>query len=96
MSKEKKEGFIIHDRRGEVEPKPVCRVCGSQDEHTRDYNFPTMQCIKYLREKIAKLESTQQTDEVDIKEIRTGNTKICDICCRLIPDCICNEVGMKY
>ena len=33
----------------EEEPTEVCRVCGSPEVHTREYNKPTMKCIEYLR-----------------------------------------------
>lgn len=36
--------------------KPVCRVCGSTDEHSKTYNTPTMDCVNYLRDKVNKLE----------------------------------------
>lgn len=35
--------------------KPVCRVCASKDEHTTDYNTPTMACILFLRTEINDL-----------------------------------------
>ena len=51
----------VNDRRGQVQPKPTCRVCGCETEHTSEYNKPTMLCIGYLREQIKerdeKLES---------------------------------------
>jgi len=56
MSKEQRNGFVVNDRRGEKEPKPTCRVCGSQNEHSKNYNQPTMACIKYLRNIIKALE----------------------------------------
>ena len=51
---EKKEGFVVRDLRG-VENKDgdVCRVCGSIDVHTRVYNQPTMDCVKYFRTLLA-------------------------------------------
>jgi len=41
--------WTVTDRRGKETPKPVCRVCGSYDEHSTEYNKPTMACIEYLR-----------------------------------------------
>lgn len=47
-------GYTINDKRGQEKPKPVCRVCGATIEiegtHSLEYNRPTMDCIKYLRE----------------------------------------------
>lgn len=51
MNIEQRNGYTIIDRRG-GEP---CRVCCSQDCHSREYNKPTMECIKYLRGEIARL-----------------------------------------
>lgn len=41
----------VIDKRGTdyKEPKEVCRVCGSETVHTRDYGRPTTECIKYLK-----------------------------------------------
>jgi hypothetical protein len=41
--------YTVNDRRGQEKPTEVCRVCGSKDTHSREYNKPTMDCIKYLR-----------------------------------------------
>ncbi len=43
----------INDKRGENKPREVCRVCGSEDVHTQDYNNPSMDCIEHLRGVIA-------------------------------------------
>ncbi len=47
----------IIDKRGDnkVDHSERCRVCGSPEVHTQEYNKPTMLCIGYLREEIAKL-----------------------------------------
>lgn len=46
--------YSVNDRRGKDKEKPLeaCRVCGAPKVHTREYNKPTMDCIKYLREQI--------------------------------------------
>jgi len=58
MSEEK--GYTINDRRGlnkgQEEPNEVCRVCGSQEVHSKEYGKPTMECIEYLRKRIVDLE----------------------------------------
>jgi hypothetical protein len=48
MTTEEKDGYAVNDRRGEEEPKEVCRCCCSPEVHTRDYNAPTVECINYL------------------------------------------------
>lgn len=48
----------IIDKRGVEPPKEPCRVCGAPVIHSREYNKPTMDCIKYLRGKIAELEGS--------------------------------------
>lgn len=57
---EEREGYRIIDRRGCEEPKEPCRVCGAPECHSREYNRPTMDCIRYLRER-----------EPTVKEINT-------------------------
>jgi hypothetical protein len=54
-SKEKKKGYTVNDRRGVEDPKPTCRVCGAPEEHSKEYNKPTMDCIKHLRKEITLL-----------------------------------------
>jgi hypothetical protein len=49
--------YTINDKRGKEAPKEVCRVCGAPDAHSKTYNKPTMDCIKYLRAKIQELEA---------------------------------------
>lgn len=58
---EKKEGFVVRDLRG-VENKPgeVCRVCGSVNIHSRTYDAPTMDCIKYYRTQLALVEKIME------------------------------------
>lgn len=48
---EQQQGYTVHDRRfkKEEEPQEVCRVCGSPQVHSREYNHPTMGCIEFLR-----------------------------------------------
>ncbi len=49
--------YVVRDRRGsnpDKEPEPVCRVCGSPEQHSTTYNTPTMECIKYLRAELKK------------------------------------------
>jgi hypothetical protein len=49
--------YTVNDKRGKEPPKENCRVCGSTEVHSKEYNKPTMDCIKYLRSKIAELEA---------------------------------------
>lgn len=58
MPTEYKANYTVNDRRGESkEPLELpCRVCGSPTEHSKDYNKPTMDCIKYLRDKVSALQ----------------------------------------
>ena len=46
--------YTVIDKRGQEPAKEVCRVCGAPIEtkgtHSLEYNKPTMDCIKYLRE----------------------------------------------
>ncbi len=50
--------YEVIDKRGgkNKPPEEACRVCGSSVAHSKTYNTPTMECIKYLRGKIEKLE----------------------------------------
>lgn len=65
------DGYTIRDFRGidrkDREPQPTCRVCGAPEEHTQDYNTPTMSCIEHLRRRITALElelmTKHQADE---------------------------------
>ena len=45
--------YTVIDKRGQEPTKEVCRVCGAPIEvkgtHSLQYNKPTMDCIKYLR-----------------------------------------------
>lgn len=50
-------GYTVNDRRLKEKVKEVCRVCGSKKVHTKKYNDPTMECIKYLRSEIQRLEN---------------------------------------
>jgi hypothetical protein len=56
--------YKVVDKRG-IEPTPEsCRVCGGPittdkkgiPNHSREYNKPTMDCIRYLRGRIQELE----------------------------------------
>jgi len=49
--------YTVNDKRGKKAPQEVCRVCGAPTVHSKDYNKPTMECIKYLRAELAKKES---------------------------------------
>lgn len=55
MEEENKNGYTIIDKRYQEKPKEVCRVCGSYEVHTQNYNHPTMKCIEYLRNEIILL-----------------------------------------
>lgn len=44
------QGIMVNDKRGEDKPQEACRVCGSQEVHSMEYNKPTMDCIEYLKE----------------------------------------------
>jgi hypothetical protein len=55
-----RKNYTIIDRRGVEDPKPTCRVCGSRNEHSKEHNKPTMGCIRYLREEIAKLQKEKR------------------------------------
>lgn len=48
--------YKVEDKRGKKKSTEVCRVCGSDTVHSKKYNNPTMDCIKYLRNKITELE----------------------------------------
>lgn len=51
--------YKVNDRRGQNHEQPGerCRVCGSADVHTDQYNKPTMGCIEYLRGLAQKAET---------------------------------------
>ncbi|MFA5071117.1 MAG: hypothetical protein WC511_01980 [Candidatus Pacearchaeota archaeon] len=56
--------YTINDRRhnsAKKEATEACRVCGSSEVHTREYNKPTMLCIGYLRQTISDLEKNLLT-----------------------------------
>jgi len=46
----------INDKRGKEEPKEVCRCCGSEQVHTREYNNHIKKCVEYLRKRVSELE----------------------------------------
>ena len=48
--------YKVNDKRGKEPVQEPCRVYGAPVTHSRDYNKPTMECIKYLRGRIAELE----------------------------------------
>lgn len=72
MHVEQKEGYTIIDRRGYTiidrsssgggDP---CRVCCGPDCHTQEYNKPTMDCIRYLRSEVSRLEKLVEKANVD-------------------------------
>lgn len=54
------QGFTVNDRRGSAaEDTPasdeVCRICGSTEVHSREYNKPTMACVEFFRARIQVL-----------------------------------------
>lgn len=62
---EKEKSYTINDRRG-LELKDgqecmdeVCRVCGSQEVHSKEYGRPTLECVRYLKD-----QSTLQLEKV--------------------------------
>lgn len=63
---ESPKGYVVNDRRGKDAPSFPCRVCGSAIEHSTDYNRPTMDCIRFLQEKlqekIARIEEMMERD----------------------------------
>jgi hypothetical protein len=60
--------YTITDRRGlnegQEHPEEVCRVCGAQVVHSKEYGKPTMECIIFLNNTIAILSEklTKQND----------------------------------
>lgn len=60
---EQREGYTFIDRRV---PEP-CRVCLSPDGHSAHYGKPTMECIQYLRSRIAEFEVVPDADGGHIK-----------------------------
>lgn len=61
----------IKDNREEMRNKPreVCRVCGSKEVHTQQYNNATMACVAYLRVENARLNGIINQASTIIKEI---------------------------
>lgn len=57
------KGYTVNDRRGGNDSgiQEACRVCGGP-VHTREYNQPTMECIKFLRDQVTKL-STREFEQ---------------------------------
>ncbi len=55
--------YTITDKRGMNEgqehPEEICRVCGSQVVHSKEYGKPTMDCIKYLNDLIEESKKTE-------------------------------------
>lgn len=57
-TEEKNKGYTVKDRRGKDQETEVCRVCGCPGDpkpHTRIYEQPTMECVKFLRAEILRL-----------------------------------------
>lgn len=56
------KSYTVRDRRGgkNGEPAEACRACGSATVHTREYNQPTMDCIRDLRGQVATLDGKCQ------------------------------------
>jgi len=51
-------GFVVNDKRGKKQEEKElerCRVCGSPEVHSREYNKPTMACINHLRKENQEL-----------------------------------------
>lgn len=48
--------YTVNDKRGKEPTTEPCRVCGAKIPHSKEYNKPTMDCIKHLRSRIAELE----------------------------------------
>ena len=67
-----KNGYIVTDRRGLKQnqelPNEVCRVCGCEVVHSKQYNQPTMDCITYLRSVISSLVATLKNQQNEIQE----------------------------
>ncbi len=62
MNKNDKSYTIVDKRgmnEGQEHPEEICRVCGSQEVHSKEYGKPTMDCIKYLKDQVSHLEKTQ-------------------------------------
>jgi hypothetical protein len=59
--------YTITDKRGlekgQETPNEVCRVCGSQEVHSKKYGKPTMECIKYLKNQVSELQEYVTVDE---------------------------------
>ena len=50
--------YTVNDRRGTgSRTVEVCRFCGSPNVHTREYDKPTAECAKYLRQKLHDVEN---------------------------------------
>jgi len=60
----------------------VCRCCGSNDVHTREYNKPTMECIEYLRKQISDLALYPCADCGKLRTKAEGGTTftVCEEC----------------
>lgn len=54
----------------------VCRVCGSRDVHSRDYDKPTMDCINYLKDEIKQRADTEQSLTNWVEKLGTENDKL--------------------
>ncbi|HLD91440.1 MAG TPA: hypothetical protein VI911_10600 [Patescibacteria group bacterium] len=54
-NKNNDQGYTVNDRRGIEKPTEVCRVCGSGEVHTTEYNNPTMKCVDFFRKTISDL-----------------------------------------
>lgn len=52
----------VIDRRGKdwLKHREACRCCGAGTVHTQDYNKPSPECIKFLRETIRLLEKNDE------------------------------------
>ena len=80
--------YTVTDKRGQDTPQEVCRVCGSSDVHSKEYNSPTMECIEHMRNRINAYEQIINhfksernpiiKEEIDIEE-KLGDG-MCDHC----------------
>lgn len=86
MSEQEGRGFTVIDRRGREEPKEVCRVCGAPEPHSKQYNQPTMDCIKYLRSQIGVAERLDAQRRSEISRLRKGTMSVEDVQARTAMD----------
>jgi len=60
--------YTVIDHRTEPKTPPeACRVCGAPTVHTKNYNQPTMDCIRHLRSQLI----VAQTRIVELETVPT-------------------------